>query len=100
MSGYTKGEWEALPEECDKPYIRIRGTVPGGRYKIANVLTPVYDGVHEREAQETRANARLIASAPELAEALSRLLDASEGHPMDYGVKQAARLALAKVGVG
>jgi hypothetical protein len=49
-----------LPEECDRPYIRIRGTAIGGRYKIANVLTPNYNGVHPREAQETRANARRI----------------------------------------
>lgn len=69
MSEYTKGPWRILPEECDKPYIRIRGTALGGRYKVANVLTPVYDGVHESEAQETRANAKLIASAPDLLEA-------------------------------
>jgi hypothetical protein len=59
-----------LSEETDKPYIRIRGTKLGDRYKIANVLTPVYDGSLERETEETRANARLIAAAPELLEAL------------------------------
>lgn len=59
-----------LPEEVDKPYIRIRGTALGCRFKIANVLTPIYDGVHEREAEETRANARLIAVAPTILEAL------------------------------
>lgn len=57
---HTKEPWKILPEECDKPYIRIRGTQLGGRYKIANVLTPVYDGVHKREADETRENARRI----------------------------------------
>lgn len=67
---HTPGPWEMKPEEVDKPYIRIRGTQLGGRFKIANVLTPVYDGVPEREAKETRANAQLIAAAPELLEAL------------------------------
>lgn len=67
---HTLGPWVTLPEEVDKPYIRIRGTRLGGRYKVANVITPVYEGVHEREADETRANARLIAAAPELLEAL------------------------------
>ena len=62
---FTQGPWTIYPEEVDKPYIRIRGTQLGGRFKIANVVTPVYEGVHEREAQETRANARLIAKAPE-----------------------------------
>jgi len=67
---HTKGPWRLLPEECDKPYIRIRGTQLGGRYKIANVLTPIHPGVHEDEADETRANARLISEAPDLLEAL------------------------------
>lgn len=67
---HTPGPWQTLPEECDKPYFRIRGTMLGCRYKIANVLTPVYEGVHAREAIETRANARIIAAAPELLEAL------------------------------
>lgn len=57
---YSKGPWEIKPEEVDKPYIRIRGTRLGGRFKIANVLTPVHEDVHPREADETRHNARLM----------------------------------------
>lgn len=60
MTSHTKEPWKLLPEECDKPYIRVRGTALGGRYKIANVLTPTYAGVHEREVEETRHNARRI----------------------------------------
>lgn len=71
----TPGPWEIKPEEVDRPYIRIRGTRLGGRFKVANVLHPDYDGVHHREADETRANARLIAAAPELLEALTTTLD-------------------------
>lgn len=59
--------WEVLPEESDKLYIRVRGTILGGRHKIANVLTPCDD---ERELNETRANARLIAAAPEMLDLL------------------------------
>ena len=73
---HTAGPRQALPEECDKPYIRVRGTVLGGRYKIANVVTPAYEGVHQCEADETRRNAQLIAAAPELLAALEGLLQA------------------------
>ena len=66
---HTQGPWLVMPEECDKPYIRVRGTALGGRYKVANVVTPVYEGVLPQEANETRRNAQLIAAAPELLEA-------------------------------
>lgn len=73
---HTPGPWKVLPEECDKPYIRVRGTALGCRYKIANILTPTYEGVAAREADETRRNAQLIAAAPELLKALQGLLAA------------------------
>lgn len=82
---FTEGPWCALPEEVDKPYIRIRGTIPGSRYKIANVVTPVYEGVHEREAEETRANARLIKMAPTMYRFLD---DISNGRGVDYPIEQ------------
>lgn len=100
---FTPGPWRLLPEECDKSYIRIRGTQLGGRYKIANVLTPVYEGAHEREAEETRANARLIAAAPELFEALLAYvqytdagIETGEADRGEIELAEKARAALAK----
>ena len=107
---HTPGPWAMLSEETDKPYIRIRGTKLGERHKIANVLTPVYDGSLERETEETRANARLIAAAPELLEALQELLAAeransleivgrdTDGHPLNAAgaARKKARAAIAK----
>lgn len=104
---HTPGPWRALPEECDKPYIRIRGTRLGGRYKVANVLTPVYDGVNQREAEETRANARLIAAAPELLDACMAMIewdDREQDHAVDFNARMdmcraafdKARAAIAK----
>ena len=75
MRKFTKGPWQVLPEEADKDYIRIRGTVCGGRYKVANVPTPTYEGVHPRELEETQANAALIAAAPELLAALEAVIE-------------------------
>lgn len=68
MSAHTPGPWLILPEESDKPYLRIRGNRLGGQYKIANVLTA--------GDAETLANARLIAAAPELLEALKQAIEA------------------------
>lgn len=67
---HTPGPWKVMPEECHRPYIRIRGSCLGARYKVANVLAPDYKDAPEREADETRANAALIAAAPELLEAV------------------------------
>lgn len=78
---HTPGPWRILPEECDKPYIRIRGDNLGMRYKVANVLTPVYAGVSDREAVETRANARLIAAAPDMLALLQELIDIEGPQP-------------------
>ena len=63
---FTQGPWRVLPEECDKTYIRIRGTRLGERYKVANIITPVHEGVLPLEAEETRANARLIKASPDM----------------------------------
>jgi len=77
---HTPGPWVILPEEVNRNYIRVRGTQLGMRYKVANVPTPV-QGL-EREAGETRANARLIAAAPALLKALERI-----ARPHDCGCK-------------
>ena len=95
MDKHTQGQWSVLPEECDKPYIRIRGTRLGGRYKIANVVTPIFDGVSPKEAEETRANARLIAAAPDLLAALQAVI---AEHEDGYGLKcvEQVKAAIAK----
>jgi hypothetical protein len=74
VAKHTRGPWVVHPEEVDKPYIRVRGSWPGSRHKVANVMTPVYDGAGEAEAEETRANARLIAAAPDLLASLKHLV--------------------------
>ncbi len=72
---HTPGPWQVLPEEMGKNYLRVRGTILGLRYKIADVRNPDYEGVTENDTQMTRANARLIAAAPELREMLDRMVD-------------------------
>jgi hypothetical protein len=72
---HTPGPWQVLPEESDKAYLRIRGTRLGLRYKIANVMLPNYQGALKCEAEESRANAELIAAAPDILHALRDLVD-------------------------
>jgi hypothetical protein len=61
--------------------VRIRGTRLGRRFKIANVMNAGYDNPPEWEAEETRANARLIAAGPELLEFAELVLRGIEsGH--------------------
>ena len=76
----TPGPWQALPEECHRAYIRIRGVRLGSRYKIANVLQPCHDHMPEREAAETRANAALIQAAPDLLAALRAIMEDVDVH--------------------
>lgn len=97
---FTRGPWKVLPEEVDRPYIRIRGSVLGGRYKIANVVTPTYEGVHEREAIETRANAALISAAPDLYQLLAAadtlIIWESMGFTNEFADRVEAALAKAR----
>ena len=76
-TSHSPGPWKA-EEERGVPYLKIRGSKLGERFKIANVLEPVYEGSRQRESDETIANARLIAAAPELLEALKESLAALE----------------------
>lgn len=93
---HTPGPWQLLPEEVDKPYIRVRGTRLGTRYKVANVPTPVHEGAHPREVDETRANARLIAAAPEMLAALHACADWIAAGPEGARVLAQLRRAVAK----
>lgn len=94
-TNWTPGPWQVLPAEVDKMYLRVRGTRPGGRYKVCNVETPYYIGASEREAGETHANAQLIAAAPELYDALDDLVNGDWPSP-ELWVKARAVLAKAR----
>jgi len=68
---FTPGPWVALPPEEGSLYARIRGTRLGGKFKIANALMAADQTLEENEAI---ANARLIAAAPDLYEALALMV--------------------------
>lgn len=59
----TRGEWQYLPREKEEPYLRIRGTRLGYRYKIANVHGVEYENPLQQDVDESKANAALIAAA-------------------------------------
>lgn len=66
----TKGPWVLKDSVSGKSNYNIIGTALGGKYKIARVPF-----VSEYDKDETLYNATLIASAPELLEALQKVLD-------------------------
>jgi len=73
---FTKGEWKIKHSES-KDAFNIIGTITGGRYKIARVpyfLTNAFEKINEREKLESEANAKLIACAPEMLEALKEAI--------------------------
>lgn len=64
----TPGPWILLPVEDGSPYLRVRGTRLGARYKVANVLAPTY--FMPRDGIESTANAEFIAAARDAVPAL------------------------------
>jgi len=99
---FTKGPWEIKPEELERNYIRIRGLNLGGKYKIANVLGTCMDGKTYDSIEEVRANAHLIAAAPDMYEALIITIGALKevcdvrGAPLPNSTILRAEAALAK----
>lgn len=86
MEKFTKGPWEIKPIEDEKEYIRIRGTVLGGRFKICNVNDAKLHHSDElkwcaMEREESMANAHLIAAAPEMYDLLSTIENDSNQVP-------------------
>jgi len=91
---HTPKPWRVLEPEAHRPYLRIRGTCLGGRYKIANVLCPQYDGVHDRENDETIANARLIAASPDMLDALIAQYNHTKNDHHVNGMNEATKSAI------
>ena len=96
MSKHTRGPWQILPDESDKGYTRIRGTSLGYRYKIADVRHAAFGGVGKACAEETEANARLIAAAPDLLAMLERIRDDRTFRTNDNGLWPDLLAAIAK----
>ena len=76
MSKHTPGPWTTDEADHDEPYQDIR--IQAGKRGICRVW--IDDApVHDYNAEQ-RANARLIAAAPDLLEALKALLNAESGY--------------------
>ena len=69
MSGHTKGPW--LIDEVEADLVEIRSGSQTGRVEIASVQLGYYAPIGD----EQRANARLIAAAPEMLGALKGVIE-------------------------
>jgi hypothetical protein len=81
--------------EADRPYIRVRGTALGGRYKIADVHAEF-----PAEDAESWANAHLISASPDLLAAcryaLQFLDEYDTGHELHPSLRRTLAAAVAK----
>ena len=84
MAGYTPGAWRV---DNDNDVVAKLG------YMIADLM--VMDG---KPTEEDRANARLIAAAPDLLEALNGLIEEIDdcAQPSDWDFYDASRAAIAR----
>ena len=105
MSKYTKGPWMWWPtggtvlmgDHCGRPIVlSVRTHGPG----LVRGLTSLVDG-RLAPFDPWHPDSKLIAAAPELAEALVRMLDAQAGRNKSdlVGAIAVARAALRKSGV-
>ncbi len=92
---HTPGPWKVTGLSRHGFYCKVRGTRLGGKFQVAHC--PFVPDSREDKV-EAEANARLIAAAPHLLEALQTLADYAEGIGMTpTGVAFAnARIAIAE----
>lgn len=74
---HTRGPWQVtgIDKKSDtEAYVKVRGTIIGAKFKIADIPFLTVEGASFEE-EEAQANARLIAAAPELLEALEAIVE-------------------------
>lgn len=94
---HTPGPWQLKVAEFGGPH--EVSFAPKSYGRIASVFTPGFQNLPEAPTtQECEANARLIAAAPDLLEALEAALEYLDANPDDYSNPRAniARAAIAK----
>ncbi len=99
MSGHTPGPWALqMAEDCRGRQLdeMVKWVVTANSHDLWVSTGPTWDAEHDAEAL---ANARLIAAAPELLEALRGLLNRANDEladPEDVVEISAARAAIAR----
>lgn len=90
MSNFTKGEWFAKREGQSTVYIECR--IGGGWLQEVAACGPTANGSEEQEA-----NAKLIAAAPDLLEALQKIQFRSECYIEDDREMSVASVEMIKL---
>ena len=90
MSKHTPGPWITAPVDAPRVIRDDRG------YCVASVSTYTSRRLPERSADETTANAHLVAAAPEMLEALKELVFRANLADEDNWIEVRAMDAIAK----
>lgn len=97
---HTPGPWNLTAVRTDSNVQTLAIDGNGGRSFVAEIAVESRNGGEWLMQKNGEADARLIAAAPDLVEALRWATELAEGAPLDTAqVIRIARAALAKAGV-
>lgn len=93
-TNHTEGPWKATGLSKNGNYFRVRGTILGKKFRIADC--PFVGDSFLNEKAEAEANSCLMAASPDLLSALRDSLYIGDDELLKAAIREKARAAIAK----